>query len=422
MRPFDSIRASLAPDGEQSAPPALSRRVTTLALPMTTEVDALVTERAASGSLVIRLHTDDPQVAAPNPELEAASAARRSERSDRQRPTAGLPQLREAIATKTARDSGLDVSPAQIVVTSGRQQSVFNALSAVIDPGDEVLLPAPYLPTYRVAIELTGGHPVAVPAAMANGFKVTVDQLEAARGPRTKALLFCSPCNPTGAVYPEPDLQLIGEWAADEDLWLLTDETYEHLVYGDVATGSVPALVPAVGDRCIVLNSVTTAYAMTGWRVGWLIAAPAVAEAVATFQSYVTSRPDNVAQAAALGALEAGLGPVQALREDLGRRRSLLFGTLSSLPGVEIVEPSGGFHAFPFVEECLGGYLGGQRINTTLELAAALLEQAGVAVVPGEAFGRRGHLRISFAVSDEYLEDGMARVVASLEELMKSRS
>jgi aspartate/methionine/tyrosine aminotransferase len=255
---------------------------------------------------------------------------------------------------------------------------------------------------------------------MANGFKVTVDQLQAALSPRTKALLFCSPCNPTGAVYTAAELRLIGDWAVDEDLWVLTDEVYEHLVYGDVAAGSVPALVPAVRDRCIVLNGVSKAYAMTGWRLGWLVAPPGVAEAVATFQSYVTSPPGNVAQAAALAALEAGLAPVQLLRAALDRRRSRLFGALAALPSVEVVEPLGGFHAFPSVEACLGGCLAGRRVNTTLDLAVALLEHAGVAVLPGEAFGRRGHLRISFAVADEYLEDGIARIAAGLEELMKS--
>jgi aspartate/methionine/tyrosine aminotransferase len=356
----------------------------------------------------------------PNPVVEAASAACRNQRLQRRRPIAGLPELREAIAGKTARDSGLDVAPAEVVVTSGRQQSVFNALSAVVDVGDEVLLPAPYWPTYHHAVELCGGHPITVPAAMANGFKVTVDQLQAALTPRTKALLFCSPCNPTGAVYTAAELRLIGDWAVDEDLWVLTDEVYEHLVYGDVAAGSVPALVPAVRDRCIVLNGVSKAYAMTGWRLGWLVAPPGVAEAVATFQSYVTSPPGNVAQAAALAALEAGLAPVQLLRAALDRRRSRLFGALAALPSVEVVEPLGGFHAFPSVEACLGGCLAGRRVNTTLDLAVALLEHAGVAVLPGEAFGRRGHLRISFAVADEYLEDGIARIAAGLEELMKS--
>jgi aspartate/methionine/tyrosine aminotransferase len=389
---------------------------------MPNEVDARVEQLAASGSLVVRLHTDDPAGATPVPVLEAASAACRSKGLHRRRTIASLPELREAIAVKTARDSGLDVSPSDVVVTSGRQQSVFNALSAVVDAGDEVLLPAPYWPTHHVAVELAGGYPVTVPASMANGFKVTVDQLRVALSPRTKAVILCAPCNPTGAVYDAEHLRLIGEWAADEGLWVISDEIYEHLVYGDVAARSLPALVPAVRDHCIVLNSVAKAYSMTGWRVGWLIAPPEVAAAVANFQSYVTSHPDDVAQAAALAALELGLAPVEALRAALGRRRSRLFGSLTALPGVEIVEPSGGFHAFPSVEACLGGCIGGRKMNTTLDLSAALLEHAGVAVLPGEAFGRRGHLRISFAVSDECLEDGIARIVAGLEELMKSRT
>jgi aspartate/methionine/tyrosine aminotransferase len=389
---------------------------------MPTEVDAQVEELAAAGSLVIRLHTDGPPAATPAPVVEAAAAACRSKRLHRPRATTGLAELREAIAAKTARDSGIEVSPAEVVVTSGRQQSVFDALSAVVDAGDEVLLPAPYWPTHHTAVGLSGGHPVTVPAAMANGFKVTVDQLRAAVTPRTKALLFCSPCNTTGAVYDAADLQLIGEWAADEGLWVITDEIFEHLVYGNVAARSLPAMAPAVRDRCIVLNGVAKAYSMTGWPVGWLIAPAEVAEAVATFQSHVTSHPGDVAQVAALAALEAGLAPVEALRAALSRRRSRLFGALDALPGVEVVEPSGGFHAFPSVEGCLDGWLGGRRIDTTLELSAALLEHTGVAVVPGEAFGRRGHVRICFAVSDEWLEDGIARIVAGLDELMTSRT
>jgi aspartate/methionine/tyrosine aminotransferase len=389
---------------------------------MPTEVDAQVEQLAASGGLVIPLHTDGPPAVTPAPVVEAAAAACRSKGSHPRRTTAGLAELREAIAAKTARDSGLEVSPAEVVVTSGRQQSVFNALSAVVEAGDEVLLPAPYWPTHHAAVELTGGHPVTVPAAMANGFKVTVDQLRVAVNPRTKALLLCSPCNTTGAVYNIADLQLIGEWAAEEDLWVITDEIYEHLVYGNVAAPSLPATSPVVRGRCIVLNSVAKAYSMTGWRLGWLIAPPEVAEAVATFQSHVSSHPGDVAQVAALAALEAGLAPVEELRVALGRRRSRLFSSLAALPGVEIVEPSGGFHAFPSVEAYLGGCLGGRRINTTLELSAALIEHAGVAVLPGEAFGRLGHLRISFAVSDEYLENGIARLVAGLQELMNSRT
>jgi aspartate/methionine/tyrosine aminotransferase len=396
--------------------------VTALTLSMPAEVEALVDQLAVSGSPVIRLHTDGPPAATPTPVVEAASAACRSKGMHQRRTTAGQPELREAIAAKTTRDSGLDVSPAEVVVTSGRQQSTFNALSAVVDAGDEVLLPAPYWPTHPAAVELTGGHPVTVPAAMASGFKVTVDQLRAALSPRTKALLFCSPSDPTGAVYTAADLRLIGEWANDEGLWVITDEIYEHLVYDSIEARSLPALVPAVRDRCIVLNSVAKAYSMTGWRIGWLIAHPEVAEAIAAFQSLVTFLPGDVTQVAALAALEAGLAPVEALRAALGGRRSRLFGALAALPGVEVVEPSGGFHAFPSVEACLGGSLGGRRINTTLELSAALIEHAGVAVLPGEAFGRRGHLRISFAVSDESLEDGIARIAAGLDELMKSRT
>ncbi|HEY3702408.1 MAG TPA: pyridoxal phosphate-dependent aminotransferase, partial [Acidimicrobiales bacterium] len=340
---------------------------------MTGEVDAWVKELGATDGSVIALTAGEAILTTPEHVVEAAAAACRSQRLHRYTPTAGLLELREAIAAKTARDSGLAVTADAVVVTSGVRQALSEALVAVLDPGDEVLLPAPYWPTYPVAVRMAGGRAVTVPAAMANDFRVTVDQLESGMSPRTKALLLCSPCNPTGAVYTPRELRGIVEWAADEDLWVISDEIYEHLVYGDAVASSPPALVPAASDRCIVLNSVSKAHAMTGWRVGWLIGPPRVVGAVRALQSHAASHASNVAQAAALAALEGGLGSVEAMTADLDRRRLRLCASLADLSGVEVVEPSGAFYTFPSVDACLGGSRAGRAIRTSLELSSVLL-------------------------------------------------
>jgi aspartate aminotransferase len=419
VRSFDSILESLPAGSSDLTRPPLAQQMTTITPSVTGEVDAWVKELGATGSPVVALTAGEPILSTPEHIVEAAAAACRSERLHRYTPSAGLLELREAIAAKTARDSGFEVTSDAVVVTSGVRQALGDALVAILDPGDEVLLPAPYWPTYRVAVLLAGGRAVTVPAAMANDFKVTVDQLESAISHRTKALLLCSPCNPTGAVYSPQELRGIVEWAADEDLWVITDEIYEHVVYGSAVASSPPAVVPAASDRCIVLNSVSKAYAMTGWRVGWLIGPSRVVGAVSALQSHATSHASNVAQAAALAALEGGLASVEAMTADLDRRRLRLCAFLAELTGAEVVEPSGAFYAFPSVEAWLGGSLAGRAIRTTLELSSALLEHSGVAVLPGEVFGRVGHLRISFALPDEALEEGIARLTQGFAEITR---
>jgi aspartate aminotransferase len=420
MRPFDSIRASQPPGTRQPEDPPLSRRVNT-APSVVTQVRRRVQELAAAGSPVVPLHLCETSVDPPDHVVDAAVAACRSARLQRPTPPAGLPELREAIAAKTVRDSGFDVSAAEVVVTSGRQQSAFNAMATVVDVGDEVLLPAPYWPPHRAAVALMGGRPVTVAASRANGFKVTVEELQAALSPRTTALLLCSPCNPTGAVYTPEELRRIAEWSVSEGLWVITDESYEYLVYGGAEARSLPAVLPSVRDRCLVLNGVTKAYGMGDWRVGWLVGPPLAAKALEWFQSQSDGHAANVAQAAALAALEGGLSPIEEMRVELDRRRLRLVAALSALPGVEVIEPQGTFYAFPSVNACLGGRLGGQPTTTSLELASALLEKAAVAVLPGEAFGRVGHLRVSFALSDDALEDGIDRLAAGLEEAASTR-
>jgi aspartate/methionine/tyrosine aminotransferase len=418
MMSFDAVLANLPPDRREWTGPALARRVTSVAGCPTGGVDTWVKARRASGGHVIALNACEASLGdTPEHILEAAAVACRSSRLQRYTPAAGLPELREAVAASGARQHGVDISAAQVVITSGGKQGVLDALNAVVDPGDEVLIPSPYWPVYPAMVELANGRPVSVPAAMAKGFKVTVDQLDAAVSPRTTAVVLCSPCNPTGVVYTPGELRAIGEWARDEDLWVICDEAYEHLVYDGAVASSLTALAPEVPERCIVLGGVAMAYAMTGWRVGWLIAPSRVARAIEDFQSNATSHAPNVAQAAAVAALEGGMAPVERLRTELDRRRRRLCGALDGLPGVELVEPQGALYAFPSVESYLGGVLGGRLMSTTIELCAALFERAEVATMPGEAFGRLGHLRISFAVPEEDLEEGISRLSRCLGEI-----
>jgi aspartate aminotransferase len=314
------------------------------------------------------------------------------------------------------RDSGLRVDANQVLVTNGGKQALFQAFATLLDPGDEVLLPAPYWVTYPEAIALAGGVPVVVPTDAAGGFRATVEQLEAATTARTKLLVFVSPSNPTGAVYPREELEAVGRWAARRGLWVLTDEIYEHLVYGDASFHSLPVVVPELGDRCVVVNGVAKTYAMTGWRVGWLIGPPDVVAAATNLQSHATSNVGNVSQAAALAAVSGDLQAVAEMRAAFDRRRRRIVELLRAIPGVTCVEPQGAFYAFPSLEGVLGRELRGRLPMTTLELADLILEEAKVAVVPGEAFGAPGYVRFSYALGDDDLVEGVTRIAKLLAE------
>ena len=369
----------------------------------------------AAGERVISFGAGEPDFPTPEHIVEAAAAACRDPRHHKYTPVGGLEELRDAVAVKTRRDSGLDADAADVVITNGGKHAVYNAVAAVVDAGDEVLLPAPYWTTYPEPIALSGGVAVPVPATAASGFRVSVDQLEAARTPRTKALVFVSPSNPTGAVYPRAEIEQIGRWAAEHGLWVLTDEIYEHLVYGGAEHHSMPVVVPEVRDRCIVLNGVAKTYAMTGWRVGWMIGPPDAMAAARNLQSHCTSNVCNVAQAAALAAVSGPLDAVEEMRGHFDRRRRAMHRLLSGIDGLVCPEPEGAFYAYPDAGGLLGrDYGGGERPATTLELADLLLERAKVAVVPGEAFGAGGGLRLSFALGDDDLAEGVGRMVELL--------
>ena len=393
----------------------ISRRVGAITPSATLAITAKAQELRAAGESVIGFGAGEPDFPTPDYIVEAAAAACRDPKNHKYSPAGGLPDLKEAIAAKTARDSGLEAAPSQVLVSNGGKQAVFNAVSAVVDPGDEVLLPAPYWLTYPEPVALSDGVTVPVPAGASQGYRVTVEQLEAARTPRTKALIFTSPSNPTGAVYPEAEIAAIGRWAAEHGVWVIADEIYEHLVYGDDKNHSLPVLVPEVLDRCIVVNGVAKTYAMTGWRVGWMIGPPDVVKAALALQSHTTANVCNVAQAAALAAVSGPLDAVAEMRSHFDRRRRRMHEMLSGIDEVVCPEPQGAFYAFPDMAGVLGRDLGGAAPATTLELGRILLEQAKVAVVPGEVFGAPGGIRLSFALADDDLVEGVGRIVDLLD-------
>ncbi len=392
----------------------ISQRVGSIAESATLAVDAKAKALKASGRDVIGFGAGEPDFPTPAHVVEAAAKAAADPRFHKYTPTAGLPELRAAIADKTKRDSGYDVAAEQVLVTNGGKQSVYNTFATLLDPGDEALLPAPYWTTYPEAIALAGGTSVVIPTGADDGYLVTVEQLEAARTPKTKLLLFCSPSNPTGAVYPPEQVEAIGRWADEHDVWVVTDEIYEHLVYGDAEHVSMPVVVPGLRDNCVVLNGVAKTYAMTGWRVGWMLGPKDVVTAATNLQSHATSNVSNVAQAAALAAVTGDLAAVAEMRAAFDRRRRTIHRMLNEIPGVVCPEPMGAFYAFPSFEALLGTEIRGHTPRTTVELAELLLEEAEVAIVPGEAFGAPGYARLSYALGDDDLARGVGRIAEVL--------
>jgi aspartate/methionine/tyrosine aminotransferase len=394
----------------------LSPRVAAISESATLAVDAKARELRAAGRPVIGFGAGEPDFPTPDYIVEAAIAACREPANHHYTPAAGLPALREAIAAKTLRDSGYEVSPTQVLVTNGGKQAVYEAFATVVGEGDEVLLPAPYWTTYPEAIRLAGGVPVAVFAGADQGYLVTVEQLEAARTPRTRALLFCSPSNPTGAVYPPEQVEAIGRWALEHGIWVLTDEIYEHLTYDGVTATPIVRAVPELADTTVVLNGVAKTYAMTGWRVGWLIGPPDVVKAATNLQSHLSSNVANVSQRAALAAVSGDLSAAAGMRDAFDRRRRTIVRMLNEIDGVVCPTPQGAFYAYPSVEGVLGKEIRGRRPTTSAELAELLLEEAEVAVVPGEAFGPSGYLRLSYAMGDDAIVEGVTRIQRLLAE------
>jgi aspartate aminotransferase len=385
----------------------VSDRIAAIAESATLAVDAKAKALKAAGRPVIGFGAGEPDFPTPDYIVEAAVEAARNPKYHHYTPVPGLPELREAIAVKTRRDTGYDVEAAQVLVTNGGKQAVYNAFATLLDPGDEVLLIAPYWTTYPEAIKLAGGVPVEVVTDESTGYLATVEQLEAARTERTKVLLFVSPSNPTGAVYPAAEVEAIGTWAREHGLWVVTDEIYEHLVYGAATMASI---AHSAGEQVVVLNGVAKTYAMTGWRVGWLIGPKDIVKAASNLQSHATSNVSNVAQVGALAAVSGDLSAVAEMRTVYDRRRRTIVAMLSDIPGVVCPEPLGAFYAYPSVKGLLGTPLRGRTATNSTELAEIILEEAEVAVVPGEAFGTPGYLRMSYALGDDDMTEGVGRI------------
>jgi len=392
----------------------ISARIGAISESATLAVDSKAKALKAAGRPVIGFGAGEPDFPTPDYIVEAAVAASRDPKNHRYSPAGGLPELKQAIVDKTKRDSGYEIEASQVLVTNGGKHAVYNTFATLLDPGDEVLLPAPYWTTYPETIQLAGGVPVEVLADESQNYCVTVEQLEAARTEKTKALLFCSPSNPTGAVDSPEAIEAIGRWALEHDLWVITDEIYEHLTYGDAKSTSIPVVVPELADKTVVLNGVAKTYAMTGWRVGWMVGPKDVIKAATNLQSHQTSNVCNVAQRAAIAALTSDLAAVEVMKRAFDRRRQTMVRMLNEIPGIECPEPTGAFYAYPSVKGVLGKEIHGRTPSTSAELAEIILDEAEVAVVPGEAFGAPGYLRLSYALGDDDLAEGVGRIAKLL--------
>jgi aspartate aminotransferase len=388
----------------------LSHRVTGIAESATLKVDAKAKALQAQGRPVISYAAGEPDFATPSNVVDAAGAAVLDPRNHRYTPAAGLPELKAAIAEKTLRDSGLAVDPSQVIVTNGGKQAVYETIATVVDDGDEVILPAPYWTTYPEVVKLAGGVPVEVFAGSDQGYLVTVEQLEAARTPKTKLLIFVSPSNPTGAVYSAEQTRAIGQWALEHGIWVMTDEIYQNLVYDGIKATSIVEAVPELANQTILVNGVAKSYAMTGWRLGWMVGPADVIKATANLQSHLTSNVSNVSQRAALAALTGPQEAVELMRQAFERRRGVIIEELNKIDGLVAPLPQGAFYAYADVRALLNRPWGGVVAKTSLELADLILEQAEVAVVPGEAFGPSGYLRLSYALGDDQLLEGIRRL------------
>ena len=388
----------------------ISKRIGSIAESATLAVDSKAKALKAAGRPVIGFGAGEPDFPTPDLIVQAAVAAAQNPAMHRYSATNGLPALREAIAKKTLRDSGFEVDPAQVLVTNGGKQALYNTFATLLDPGDEVIVVNPYWTTYPEAIALAGGISVIVPTDETSGYRATVAQLEAARTTRTKVLLFVSPSNPTGAVYSPAETKTIGDWAVANNLWVVTDEIYEHLVYGDAKFASMPVLCPALVDKCVIVNGVAKTYAMTGWRVGWMIGPKDVIKAATNLQSHATSNVNNIAQFAAAAALNGDLSAVNEMKTAFDRRRKLIVAELNKVNGFVCPMPEGAFYAYPSVKNVLGRTISGKQINSSADLAALILDEVEVAVVPGEAFGTPGYLRLSYALGDADILEGVSRI------------
>ena len=399
-----------------SEKPRVSKRIAAIAESATLAVDSKAKALKAAGRPVIGFGAGEPDFPTPDYIVNSAVEAAKVAANHRYTPAAGLPELRDAIVKKTKRDSNYEITSDQVLVTNGGKQAVYQAFASILDPGDEVILPSPYWTTYPECIKLAGGVSVEVFADESQNYLVSVEQLEKARTPKTKVMLFCSPSNPTGSVYSPEQVKAIGNWALANGLWVVTDEIYEHLLYDGATAPSICVAVPALADRTIIINGVAKTYAMTGWRVGWMIGPKDVIKAATNLQSHLSSNVSNISQRAAITALTGDLSAVHKMGEAFDRRRKLIVKLLNEIPGVSCPNPTGAFYVYPSVKGVLGKEIRGKRPKTSAELATLILEEVEVAAVPGEAFGPSGYLRFSYALGDEDIIEGIGRVKKLLSE------
>lgn len=388
----------------------ISKRIAAIAESATLKVDAKAKALQADGKAVISFAAGEPDFPTPAHIVEAAIAAAKDPKNHRYTPAVGLPELRDAIAKKTLTDSGTEITASQVVVTNGGKQAVYQAFAVLLDPGDEVILPSPYWTTYPEAIALAGGKSVEVFAGSDQGYMVTVEQLEAARTPKTKAMLLCSPSNPTGSVYPKEQIKAIGEWALANGIWVVSDEIYQNVIYDGRRAYSITELVPAMKDLTIMVNGVAKSYAMTGWRLGWMAGPEDAMKAAANLQSHLSSNVNNIAQRAAIAALTGPQDEIKAMVDAFDRRRHLAVAELGKISNWLAPMPEGAFYVYSDVRGLLGKSWGGKVINTSLELCDYILDAAEVALVPGEAFGPSGYVRMSYALGDDQISEGIQRL------------
>jgi len=389
---------------------SISQRVMAIAESATLAVDAKAKALKAAGRPVIGFGAGEPDFPTPPHIVEAAQMAATQVANHRYAPSPGLPVLREAIAKAASRDDGYEITADQVVVTNGGKQAIFNTMATLINPGDEVILQAPYWVTYPEVIQIFGGKPVIVETDETSNYKVTIEQLEKVFTNKTKMMIFASPSNPTGSVYSPAEVKAIGQWAVEKGIWVLTDEIYLHLIYSGSTFSSMPGLVPELREKCVIVNGVAKTYAMTGWRVGWTIGPKDFTKASINLQSHMTSNVNNIAQVAAAAALNGSQEVLKPMLEAFDRRRKTIVKMLNEIPGVVCPEPGGAFYVYPSVKKLYGKIINGKTISSSLDLANIALEEVDVALVPGEAFGTPGYVRMSYALSDEDLIEGVTRL------------
>lgn len=389
---------------------SLARRITMMEESPTLAVDAKAKALKAAGEPVIGFGSGEPDFATPAHIAEAASRAALLPENHHYTATTGLPQLRKAIAETTAATANVPYTADNVVVTNGGKHALYNIFMTLVDPGDEVIIPAPYWVTYPEQVKLAQGVPVIVSAGADTKFRVTVEMLERARTEKTKVLVFCSPANPTGSVYAADEVDAIARWAAANDVWIVTDEIYHKLVYGDAVFTSVPKNVPEIAERVVITSGVAKSYAMTGWRIGWSVGPAEFTQGVAKLQSQLTSNIGNISQLAAVEALTGPQDEIENMRQIFDRRRVLALKALREINGVDVIDPEGAFYVFPSFEGVLGNTIRGHKITSTLQLAEVLLDEIKVALVPGEAFGAPGYLRLSYALGEDDLVEGIGRI------------